>query len=37
MVRMIMRAPLFLTQKSEPATEANKQMVQGLLDTLKAN
>ena len=37
MVRLIMRDPLFLAQKSEPATEADKQVVQNLLDTLKAN
>ena len=37
MVRPIMRDTLFLAQKSEPATEADKQVVQDLLDTLKAN
>ena len=37
MVRPIMRDPLFLAQKSEPATETDKQAVQDLLDTLKAN
>ena len=37
MVRPIMRDPLFLAQKSETATEADKQVVQDLLDTLKAN
>lgn len=37
MVRTIMRDPFFLAQKSEPATEADKQVVQDLLDTLKAN
>jgi len=37
MVRPIMRDPMFLAQKSEPATEADKQVVQDLLDTLKAN
>ena len=37
MVRSIMRDPLFLAGKSEPATEADKQVVQDLLDTLKAN
>ena len=37
MVRPIMRDPLFMAQKSEPATEADKQVVQDLLDTLKAN
>lgn len=37
MVKPIMRDSLFLSQKSEPATEADKQVVQDLLDTLKAN
>lgn len=37
MVRPIMRDPLFLAQKSEPATEADRQVVKDLLDTLKAN
>ena len=37
MVKQIVRDPLFLAQKSEPATEADKQVVQDLLDTLKAN
>lgn len=37
MVRPIMRDPLFLAGKSESATEADKQVVQDLLDTLKAN
>lgn len=37
LVRPIMRDPLFLAGKSEPATEADKQVVQDLLDTLKAN
>ena len=37
MVRSIMRDPLFLAGKSEPATEADKQVVQDLLDTLKVN
>lgn len=37
MVRQIMRDPLFLVQKSEPATEADKQIVQDLLDTLTVN
>ena len=37
MVRPIMRDPLFLAGKSAPATEADKQVVQDLLDTLKAN
>ena len=37
MVKQIMRDPLFLGQKSEDATEADKQVVADLLDTLKAN
>ena len=37
MIKPIMRDPLFLAQKSEDATEADKQVVQDLLDTLKAN
>lgn len=37
MIQPIMRNELFLNQKSEPATKADKQVVQDLLDTLKAN
>ena len=37
MVRQIVRDPFFLQQKSEPATEADKQVVQDLIDTLNAN
>lgn len=37
MVKKIMRDPLFLAQKSEDATEDDKQVVTDLLDTLKAN
>ena len=37
MVKKIMRDPLFLAQKSVDATEADKQIVTDLLDTLKAN
>jgi peptide deformylase len=37
MVRPAIKDVFFLNQKSEPATEAAKQMVQDLLDTLKAN
>lgn len=33
MVKNIMRDPLFLAQKSEDATEADKQVVVDLLDT----
>ncbi len=37
MVRQIVRDPIFLRQKSEPATEADKQVIEDLIDTLKAN
>jgi len=37
MVKTIVRDPLFLAQKSEFATEADKPVVQDLMDTLKAN
>ncbi len=37
MVKQIVRDPLFLQQKSEPATENDKQIVIDLMDTLKAN
>ena len=37
MVKNIVRDPLFLAQKSEPATEVDKQVVTDLLDTLRAN
>lgn len=37
MVKAIVRDPLFLAQKSVSATEADKQVVQDLLDTLRAN
>ena len=37
MVKKIVRDPMFLQQKSEPATEADKQVVEDLLDTLRAN
>ena len=37
MVKKVVRDPMFLAQKSEPATEADKQVVQDLLDTLRAN
>jgi len=36
-VKMIVRDPMFLQQKSEPATEADKQVIVDLLDTLRAN
>ncbi len=37
MIKSVMKDVVFLNQKSEPATEADKQVVQDLLDTLKAN
>ncbi|MCR4901454.1 MAG: peptide deformylase [Butyrivibrio sp.] len=37
MIRQIVRDPFFLQQKSEPATEADKQVITDLMDTLKAN
>ena len=37
MVKQIVRDPLFLQQKSEPATEADKQVIVDLMDTLTAN
>ncbi len=37
MVKAIVKDPLFLAQKSEPATEADKQVVIDLLDTLRTN
>ena len=37
MVKKIVRDPMFLQQKSEPATESDKQVVVDLLDTLRAN
>ena len=37
MVRPIIHDPLFLAQKSEPATEADKPVITNLLDTLRAN
>ena len=37
MIRPVMKDVIFLNQKSEPAMEADKQVVQDLLDTLKAN
>ncbi|MCR5460871.1 MAG: peptide deformylase [Acetatifactor sp.] len=37
MVKKIVRDPMFLKQKSEPATEADGQVITDLLDTLKAN
>lgn len=37
MVKQIIKDPLFLQQKSEPATEADKQVIVDLKDTLNAN
>ena len=37
MVKKIVRDQFFLQQKSEPATEKDKQVVEDLLDTLRAN
>lgn len=37
MVKTIVKDPLFLAQKSVNATEADKQVVTDLLDTLRAN
>ena len=37
MIKIIMRDPMFLAQKSENATETDKQVVTDLLDTLRAN
>ena len=37
MVKQIVKDPLFLQQKSEPATAADKQVIVDLMDTLKAN
>ena len=37
MKRPIVHDPLFLAQKSEPATEADRRIITDLLDTLRAN
>lgn len=37
MVQKIVKDPLFLALKSEPATEGDRQVVTDLLDTLRAN
>ena len=37
MVKQIVRDQFFLQQKSEPATKADKQVVEDLLDTLRTN
>jgi len=36
-IRPIVHDPFFLGQKSEPATEADRQLLADLLDTLRAN
>lgn len=37
MIKNIVKDPLFLAQKSELATEADKQVINDLLDTLRTN
>lgn len=37
MIKPIIKDPFFLAQKSEPATPADAQVVEDLLDTLQAN
>lgn len=37
MIKPIEKNPLFLAQASEPATEADKQVITDLMDTLAAN
>ena len=37
MVKQIVRDQIFLQQKSEPATEVDAQVIEDLMDTLKAN
>lgn len=37
MVKAIVKDPLFLAQKSEPATVEDQQVITDLLDTLRAN
>ena len=37
MIKKIVKDPLFLAQKSELATKADKQVINDLLDTLRAN
>lgn len=37
MIRPIVHDPLFLAQKSSPATEADRQIITDLLDTLRAS
>lgn len=37
MVRQIIRDPFFLSQKSAPATQADRAAIQDLIDTVRAN
>ena len=37
MIRQIVHDPLFLAQKSAPATEADRQIITDLTDTMRAN
>ena len=37
MIKEIVKDPVFLAQKSEPAVKEDKQVIQDLYDTLKAN
>ena len=37
MIRPIIHDPLFLGQQSKPATEADRQIITDLMDTLRAN
>jgi peptide deformylase len=37
MVKELMHDPIFLAQKARPATEADRQVAEDLLDTLKAH
>lgn len=37
MIREIVKDPLFLSQKSEPATRQDRQVMQDLLDTVRAH
>ena len=37
MVKKLIHDPLFLAQKSEPATQADVQVITDLLDTLRAH
>ncbi len=37
MIRPIIHDPFFLAQKADPATEADRQIITDLMDTLRAN